>query len=100
MEYNEEGILNLRDAIVQQVAKDYITTKKYILKHPNKPCTAQKSELEIITRWFYSNKFEDLKTGCSGDYFIRKLDEMVEEDLKPTRKRLPNNNTTIRIGLK
>lgn len=100
MEYNEEGIIKLRDAIVEQAAKDYIAIKKYILRHFNKPCTEKKWELENITRWFRSSNFDDMKTGCSGDYFIKKLDEMVEDDMQVARKRVENGRkkTNIRVG--
>lgn len=93
MKYNKDGILMLRNAIVESVAKDYINTKTYILKHPYQPCTAQKSELERLANWFRSSKYDDMDLGISGDYILKKLDEMVENNVKPIRRRVgkPHN---------
>lgn len=51
----------------------------------------QQPPLEVISieKWFKSYKFDNLNTGYSGEWFIRKLKEMVYDTITPTfRKRV------------
>lgn len=74
MDYNVEGLITLRNAIVEQAVKDYARVKRYLLTHPNRPCVLQKAELEQIQRYFLSDSFVE----CDGEYIIKKLDRMIE----------------------
>lgn len=79
MEFNEQGVLALRNAIVEQAAKDYL--KYYNTKGP------QSSYVISIERWFRSVAFAGLATGYSGDWFIRNLREMAEKGEKIEKRK-------------
>lgn len=90
-ELNIIGVLNLRNAIVEKAAEDY-------LKYFN--VNGERQSLEIITieRWFRSNKFEILATGYSGEWFIKKLREMAREGTTKLRGKENNECRVVRLS--
>lgn len=85
---HEDGFVFLRNAIIEQAAKDYVKAKEHILAHPNKKCIDERIELDNLTRWFKSRNFSDLGLGISGEYFIEKMDELAASGWKPMHKRV------------
>lgn len=83
---NHEGVLALRNAIVEQAAHDYI--RHYNVDGP------QSSFITAIERWFRSSQFEDLGTGCSGEWFIENLREHVINGKKSKNKRVIQKGRT------
>lgn len=71
---NPIGMTALRNAIVEQAAKDYL--KNY------RDEEHKSSYIKSIEKWFLSPNFDALATGYSGEYFLRKLREMSNSGKK------------------
>lgn len=88
--YNIDGIYALRNAVVEQAAKDYISLKKEVIRLENQRPTIKRnidleirsSQLEHLKKWFKSEDFDNLGLNYTGDYYIRKLDYIVEHGSK------------------
>lgn len=95
MKYNMDGVEALRNAIVEQACKDYISIKKYLLQREAKgydiKITFQYRQLLDLQEWFRSEKFERFALTHSGDYYIRKLDELAEKKSVIHRRAVKKN---------
>lgn len=70
----------LRNAIVEQAAKDYLSLKKNYLKRKAKNIEARKPwELKSVEQWFLSSKFDEMCLNVEGRQMIRALDELAEK---------------------
>lgn len=96
MGYNIEGVLCLRNAIVEQAAKDYLSLKKSIskLEEQDKISKWKQNELDIkrsqlayLVKWFMSDSFGDLDLKVSGAYIVERLDE-IDESKQIRHKRI------------
>lgn len=84
------GIYALRNAIVEQAAKDYIALKKDVMRLESRRLTAKRkvdleikrSQLNHLIKWFKSEDFDNLDLKYTGDYYLRKLDYFVEHGSK------------------
>lgn len=83
MKYNSDGILYLRNAIVEDAAKEYLSLKKSIaklekLKNPRKwklnELETKRSRLEYLKKWFRSEDFDCLGLKLSGKWYLEQLD--------------------------
>lgn len=78
MEYNEEGLLRLRNAIVEKAAKDYLYERKYELSHKDGGSIFHKSEIESLRKWFLGAGFESMGLKIEGSFLLHKLDEIAD----------------------
>lgn len=82
---NHQGVLALRNAVVEQAAKDYI-------KHYNLDGN-QSSFILTLEKWFRSDKFSDLDTEHSGEWFIKNLRELVSAGVRKINNGCPKTIT-------
>lgn len=73
MQYDIDGVLRLRNAIVEKAAEDYLSAKKAIAG-----TSIRSTEAEAIRKWFLFGGYNDLETGVSGAYIIKELDKIAE----------------------
>lgn len=74
-----EGILALRNAIIEQAAKDYVRAKKILAKENinEEKRSAAQSMANDCHRFFLSQWFQML-SNMDGKFFLQKLDTMIE----------------------
>lgn len=104
MEISDKGLENLRCAIVEQMAKDYLDFNKriFVLEHGVKTPRSYdyrkrdsievlKKELNLTINFFHSQWYTEL---CSKDpnYFLEQLDTQLEEWKKEYLKKLNSRN--------
>lgn len=88
-EINYEGLLRLRNAIVEQAAKDYVIAKRKLLAHPELDLhrTAAYGECMMLERWFLSTRYSDLVPNISGQWMLDRLNELAAgKEIKITRE--------------
>lgn len=74
---NNDGYINLANAIIVQAADDYLKVLRRLKKHPDsKSCL---DELEELEEFFHSEKFEIL-TDVDPDYILDRLKKEVEDE--------------------
>lgn len=77
---NMKGYDNLRCAIVEQAAKDYMKAKKRYLKSKNKDRQAL-YRINECTKFFKSEYYIALMPNLDGEAFIKMLDKKVDEEM-------------------
>ena len=78
---DNDGVMNLCNAIVEQAAKDYLKAKKGLyLKNPKNKSRIEKLQwrLEETTNFFRGKWYRTICT-IDGEYMLQKLDEEFEE---------------------
>lgn len=88
MKYNEDGLIRLRNAVIENAAKEYIQLKRLINRHPEKEKLHYGVELNNLKSFFLSRRYELYGMSVSGEYMLRKLDEMAEGSRKIAVNRL------------
>lgn len=84
MKYNTDGILLLRNAIVEDAAKEYISLKREIERLKKQPASEKRRitmeykeyKLSKLKEWFLSEEFDGLALSHDGSFYIRKLDAL------------------------
>lgn len=77
---NNDGVINLRDAIITQAIQDYIEIKLRLEKSFD--------ELQELQDFFTGGQFELYnETGLTGADVMRNADIIVEEKLKKWRRK-------------
>ena len=73
-----KNVLDLRNAIITQACRDYVKSSMYLRNHPNNPKGKAAWLQESVRRWFLSDRFKQLGTLHSGEWFIEQLDMQVQ----------------------
>lgn len=86
MSMQNDGYVNLANAIVEKAAEDYLSYKKrlYLMGYDGDPYDERKGVMETLDKLedvkrFFKSKWYITLTNLNSDVLVRKLDQEFEE---------------------
>ena len=86
MSIQNDGYVNLANAIVEKAAEDYLSYKKrlYLMGYDGDPYDERKGVMETLDKLkdverFFKSKWYMTLTNLNSDVLVRKLDQEFEE---------------------